>query len=233
MNQANFHTTTLAMNAVVAMPPSNSRALAGAWTTGPWQARQAYFGRIVHSTRTVAGTPSKASNLSSPMRCSWPAQQGQSVLWGSITSVTRGRCLGRKPILRCAVLRGLRCAAARGVSSLAAGLLRPRPAKQSAQRLQRGLQPLDFGIAIEDDGDQNVGVPRPIFCAKRHNGHYPGSVHFPSKYRRSPCFYWPFHHRPRHRGPLHPVQQKRHLRRRQTTVHHKCQKPRSVVAWGS
>jgi hypothetical protein len=58
-----------AISAVVAMPPSTSRAGAGAWTIAPSQARQAYLGRIVRSTRSHAGTRSSASLVSSPIRC--------------------------------------------------------------------------------------------------------------------------------------------------------------------
>ena len=107
-----------AISAVVAMPPSTSRAGAGAWRIGPSQARQAYLGRIVRSTRSHAGTRSSASLVSSPIRCIWPVQHGQSVEAGSITCSTRGRCAGSAPMLRRALRRlGL----GSGSSSLAGG----------------------------------------------------------------------------------------------------------------
>ena len=58
-------------------PPSISRAGAGAWATPSVQARQAYFGRRITSTRNCAGTTSRRSDTSSPMRCSGPEQHGQ------------------------------------------------------------------------------------------------------------------------------------------------------------
>ena len=63
------------MVASVGMPPSISRAGAGACTTPSSQGRQAYFGRRVTSTRNCAGTMSSRSLLSSPIRCNSPWQQ--------------------------------------------------------------------------------------------------------------------------------------------------------------
>src|SRR4051812_23737079 len=82
------------------MPPSMRRGGLLAWTIAPSQVRQAYFGKIVRFTRTKAGTTSRASRVSAPIRCSAPEQQGQTVVSGSITSSHRGRCLGSAPMLR-------------------------------------------------------------------------------------------------------------------------------------
>src|SRR5208337_284135 len=68
----------------VGMPASISRAGAGACTTAPSQARQAYFGRRVTITLNWAGVTSSRSERSSPMTCMAPPQQGQAVLSGSI-----------------------------------------------------------------------------------------------------------------------------------------------------
>ncbi len=104
-----------------AMPASNGRGGAGACTTVLSQPRQAYFGRMVRSTRRMAGTTSSASCTLSPIRRIWQAQHGQIVLSGSITRSQRGRCLASDPTLRCAGWRGRRGAAfvASGWSSLA------------------------------------------------------------------------------------------------------------------
>ena len=53
--------------ASVGMPPSISRAGAGACTTVPVQARQASFGRLVTITRNCAGITSSRSEVSSPI----------------------------------------------------------------------------------------------------------------------------------------------------------------------
>src|SRR3954468_20675382 len=94
MCQANLETATWVTSAVVAMPPSTRRGGLLAWTIAPSQVRQAYFGKIVRFTRTKAGTTSRASRVSSPIRWSAPAQQGQAVVSGSITSSHRG-CVAR------------------------------------------------------------------------------------------------------------------------------------------
>src|SRR4051812_24221800 len=92
-----------------------------AWTIAPSQVRQAYFGKIVRFTRTKAGTTSRASRVSSPIRWSAPAQQGQAVVSGSITSSHRGRCLGSAPMLRTAGRRGRSTLRSVPPSSLAGG----------------------------------------------------------------------------------------------------------------
>ena len=144
-----------AISAVVAMPPSTSRAGAGAWTIGPSQARQAYLGRIVRSTRSHAGTRSSASLVSSPIRCIWPVQHGQSVEAGSITCSTRGRCAGSAPMLRRA-LRRFGLGAPFGSSSLAGGCtstVRSRSnascsAQMIAERSDRAPKIRPFNVAI-------------------------------------------------------------------------------------
>ena len=60
-------TATCATAASVGMPPSISRVGAVAWTTTPSQARQAYFGRLVTSTRNCAGSTSSRSAVSAPI----------------------------------------------------------------------------------------------------------------------------------------------------------------------
>src|SRR5215212_4907109 len=102
MCHANFETATWVTSAVVAMPPSTRRGGLLAWTIAPSQVRQAYFGMIVLFTRTKAGTTSRASRVSAPIRWSAPEQQGQTVVSGSITSSQRGRWLGSAPMLRSA-----------------------------------------------------------------------------------------------------------------------------------
>src|SRR3954452_11141301 len=121
MCQANLNTATWVTSAVVAMPPSTRRGGLLAWTIAPSQVRQAYFGKIVLFTRTEAGTTSRASRVSSPIRWSAPEQQGQTVVSGSITSSHRGRCLGRAPILRTAGRRGRSTLRSATPSSLAGG----------------------------------------------------------------------------------------------------------------
>src|SRR3712207_8279069 len=64
------------MSASVGSPPSITRAGASACTTAS-QARQAYLGRRTTSTRSCAGTMSRRSEASSPMRCRRLRQQGQ------------------------------------------------------------------------------------------------------------------------------------------------------------
>ena len=103
------------------MPPSMRRGGLLAWTIAPSQDRQAYFGKIVLFTRTKAGTTSRASRVSSPIRCSAPEQQGQTVVSGSITSSHRGRCLGSAPMLRTAGRRGRFSLRSVPPSSLAGG----------------------------------------------------------------------------------------------------------------
>ena len=67
------------------MPPSIRRAGAGACTTTPSQARQAYFGRLVTRTRNWAGITSSRSAVSQPISTSAPWQQGQAVASGAST----------------------------------------------------------------------------------------------------------------------------------------------------
>src|SRR3954449_1505283 len=121
MCQANFDTATWVTSAVVAMPPSTRRGGLLAWTIAPSQVRQAYFGKIVLFTRTQAGTTSRASRVSAPIRWSAPEQQGQTVVSGSITSSHRGRCLGSAPMLRTAGRRGRSPVRVATPSSLAGG----------------------------------------------------------------------------------------------------------------
>lgn len=66
-------------------------------TTIPWQVRQAYFGRRTIRTRNCAGTASRRSATSSPIRWREPAQQGQVRLSTSTIISTRGRWAGRAP----------------------------------------------------------------------------------------------------------------------------------------
>lgn len=82
-------------SAPVGSPPSMSRAGAGAWITPATSSapvfshvRQPYFGRRVTITRTRAGTLSSFSELSSPMTCSSPPQQGHTLSSGSINLST-------------------------------------------------------------------------------------------------------------------------------------------------
>jgi hypothetical protein len=60
----------------VGSPPLIKRSGAGACTTASSQARQAYLGRCVTSTRNRAGITSSRSELSSPTTCITPWQQG-------------------------------------------------------------------------------------------------------------------------------------------------------------
>jgi hypothetical protein len=87
------------MVASVGSAPSISRAGAGACTTPSSHWRQAYFGRIVTSTRNRAGTISSRSLLSSPIRCNAPWQQRQVLSSMSMVVTIRGRCAGSAPRL--------------------------------------------------------------------------------------------------------------------------------------
>lgn len=127
------------------MPPSIARDRAGAWTTWASQARQAYLGRIVRITRSSAGTISRASLVSSPMRSRESPQQDQTVLSGSITSSKRGRCFGRAPMLRDAdrCLRGGRSLPSAASSLAAAGTSqRRRDRARSASDRGRPASPI-------------------------------------------------------------------------------------------
>ena len=62
---------------------------AGAWVTPCPLARQAYFGRTVTSTRNCAGTMSRRSARSSPIFTISPQPQGQNVLSGLGSRMTR------------------------------------------------------------------------------------------------------------------------------------------------
>ena len=79
------------------MPPSIKRAGAGACATASSHVRQAYLGLRVTSTRNRAGTMSSRSETSSPIRCSWPLQQGHALSSRSTMISTRGRCVGNAP----------------------------------------------------------------------------------------------------------------------------------------
>ena len=92
-------------SAVETMPPSINRGGAGAWTIPSSQDLQTYFGRIVRTTRSTAGMRSSTSLSSSPIRCSLPAQQPQIVVSGSMVTSTRGKSLGRAPMLRLGFFR--------------------------------------------------------------------------------------------------------------------------------
>src|SRR4051812_49432993 len=162
MCQANLNTATWVTSAVVAMPPSTRRGGLLAWTIAPSQVRQAYFGKIVRFTRTVAGTTSRASRVSSPIRWSAPEQQGQTVVSGSITSSQRGRCLGRAPILRTAGRRGRFSLRSATPSSVAEGWAR-RPDRAGAGR-RRSPPPAPSGLRRGD----------PSRCARS-----PASARFP------------------------------------------------------
>jgi len=117
--QANFDTTTWVTSAVEAMPLSISRGSTFACTTPSVQPRQAYLGRIVRSTRRIAGMTSSTSLTSSPILCRRPSQHGHAVVSGSSTCSQRGKCLGSAPMLRLAFLRGLAGGFVAGASSLA------------------------------------------------------------------------------------------------------------------
>ena len=94
-----FAESTWATRVSVGMPASISRAGAGACTTAPSQARQAYFGLRVTMTLNWAGVTSSLSERSSPMTCMAPPQHGQAVLSGSMTISSRGRWDGSLPRL--------------------------------------------------------------------------------------------------------------------------------------
>jgi hypothetical protein len=64
---------------------------AGACTTPSPQARQAYFGRRITITRTLAGILSSHFDTSSPMTWRTPPQHGQLLASGSITTSSCGR----------------------------------------------------------------------------------------------------------------------------------------------
>ena len=81
------------------MPPSISRAGAGACTTVPAQARQANFGRLVTITRNCAGITSSRSEVSSPITVIGARQHGHAVSSGTSVTSIRGRCAGSAPRL--------------------------------------------------------------------------------------------------------------------------------------
>jgi hypothetical protein len=81
------------------MPPSISRAGAGACTTVPGQVRQASFGRRVTITRNCAGITSSRSEVSSPITVIVARQHGQAVSSGASVTSTRGKCDGSAPRL--------------------------------------------------------------------------------------------------------------------------------------
>src|SRR5271167_300210 len=81
------------------MPPSISRAGAGACTTVPGQARQASFGRRVTITRNCAGTTSSRSEVSSPITVIVARQHGHAVSSGASVTSIRGKCAGSAPRL--------------------------------------------------------------------------------------------------------------------------------------
>ena len=86
--------------------------------------------RLLPGTRNCAGTMSRRSLRSSPIRSISPQPHGQSVLSRSITRSIRGRCSGRWPILRTAAGRfgdgaGDGSAGAIAASSSAAAATRP------------------------------------------------------------------------------------------------------------
>jgi len=64
ISHAYFQTATLAIADVDAIPPSKRRTPLGAGKRPSQEARQAYFGRMVRSTRTMAGMISSASDIS-------------------------------------------------------------------------------------------------------------------------------------------------------------------------
>ena len=83
------------------MPFSISRSGAGACTTSPAQAAQAYLGRRVTITLNCAGITSSRSATSSPIRCLRPPQHAQVLSATSMTISSRGRCSGNAPRLIC------------------------------------------------------------------------------------------------------------------------------------
>ena len=166
------------------MPPSIKRGRALACTTVPSQARHAYSGRIVRRIRSTAGTRSTTSLTSSPMRCNAPAQHGHVVVSGSIVTSTRGRCLGKDPMLR---LRFFRVSAAALFPSSSprrhspasgrrprrdvaqpqrqlfgdeddGALFRSRPEYDRPQLRDRRLQCLDFVVEGEHHLDQLIKI---------------------------------------------------------------------------
>ncbi len=64
-----------------------------------------------------------------------------------------------------------------------AAALGARAMNQCVQRLQRGLQPLDFGVALEHHRDEQIRVSRQVLRPKRHGARYPEIVIFPSRTR--------------------------------------------------
>src|ERR1700704_5493822 len=81
------------------MPPSISRAGAGACTTMPVHDRQASFGRLVTITRNCAGITSRRSEVSSPIIVMLARQHGHAVSSGASVTSIRGRCAGSAPRL--------------------------------------------------------------------------------------------------------------------------------------
>ncbi len=81
--------------ASVGSPPGISRSGAGACRIVPSHARQAYFGRCVTSWRYWTGMTSRRREVSSPIRCSAPAQQGQAERSGSMVTCTSASASGK------------------------------------------------------------------------------------------------------------------------------------------
>jgi len=67
---------------------------ANAWATPSPHERQPNFGRTVTSTRYCAGTISRRSARSSPIRCKVPPQFAQAQMSGAISISWRGRWAG-------------------------------------------------------------------------------------------------------------------------------------------
>src|SRR3954470_3939763 len=98
MCQANLETATWVTSAVVAMPPSTRRGGLLAWTIAPSQVRQAYFGMMVRFTRTKAGTTSRASRVSAPIRWSAPEQQGPAWCTDRLAGAEELSGVGERPL---------------------------------------------------------------------------------------------------------------------------------------
>ena len=131
------------------------------------QARQAYLGRRVTTTRNCAGTMSSRSLLSSPIRCSSPWQQGQVLSSMSTTTSIRGRCAGSAPRLT----RRLRARSARpsGAVSSSTGLGKGRDlldVLEAQQHLLLGkrlcLPAKAVALQFLDDLTQPLALVKPL-----------------------------------------------------------------------
>ena len=199
---------TFATRPSVGSLPSKSLAGAGACTTTSSQARQAYFGRRITTTRTWAGTTSRRSETSSPMRCKALAQHGQAVLSTSTRVSTRGRWEGRAPQFARRLAVPGRALGGRGLLGLGVprgldllGLLQPEqelvfgqalgpaPEAVALHRLDDLAQPLVLGPLLRHERLQGGGV---VGEGRSRGGHerirscLPATYHRPGGFRS--CF---------------------------------------------